>query len=88
MKETCKKLGLEFVEVITPDPQTGNGPEAMQQFLQEDIPRQIEKYGKDTNIFGTNCPMYDVILAKALELKFTVAEQCCPTPTQAYPTVL
>lgn len=88
MKETCEKLGLEFVEVITPDPQTGNGPEAMQQFLQEDIPRQIEKYGKDTNIFGTNCPMYDVIIAKALELKFTVAEQCCPTPTQAYPTVL
>ena len=88
MKETCKELGLEFVEVITPDPQTGNGPEAMQQFLQEDIPRQIEKYGKETNIFGTNCPMYDVIIAKALELKFTVAEQCCPTPTQAYPTVL
>ena len=88
MKETCEKLGMEFVEIITPDPQTGNGPEAMQQFLQEDIPRQIEKYGVDTNIFGTNCPMYDVILAKALELKFMVAEQCCPTPTQAYPTVL
>ena len=88
MKKTCEELGMEFVEVITPDPQTGNGPEAMQQFLQEDIPRQIEKYGVDTNIFGTNCPMYDVIIAKALELKYTVAEQCCPTPTQAYPTVL
>ena len=88
VKKTCEELGMEFVEVITPDPQTGNGPEAMQQFLQEDIPRQIEKYGVDTNIFGTNCPMYDVIIAKALELKYTVAEQCCPTPTQAYPTVL
>ena len=88
MKKTCEELGMEFVEVITPDPQTGNGPEAMQQFLQEDIPRQIEKYGVDTNIFGTNCPMNDVIIAKALELKYTVAEQCCPTPTQAYPTVL
>ena len=88
MKKTCEELGMEFVEVITPDPQTGNGPEAMQQFLQEDIPRQIEKYGVDTNIFGTNCPLYDVIIAKALELKYTVAEQCCPTPTQAYPTVL
>lgn len=88
MKETCEKLGMEFVEIITPDPQTGNGPEAMQQFLKEDIPRQIEKYGTDTNIFGSNCPMYDVILAQALELKFMVAEQCCPTPTQAYPTVL
>lgn len=88
MKETCKKLGMKFVEVVTPDPQTGDSVEAMQQFLQEDIPRQIEKYGKDTNIFGSNCPMYDVIIKEALNLKYMVAEQCCPTPTQAYPTVL
>jgi len=88
MKETCEKLGMKFVEVVTPDPQTGDSVEAMQQFLQEDIPRQIEKYGKDTNIFGSNCPMYDVIIKEALNLKYIVAEQCCPTPTQAYPTVL
>ena len=88
MKETCEKEGIEFVEVITPDPQTGQGPAAMQQFLSEDIPRQIEKYGPETNIFGSNCGMYEVILSKALELKYTVAEQCCPTPTQAYPTVM
>lgn len=88
MEKTCKELGLEYVEITTPDPQAGDGPTAMQQFLKEDIPRQIAKYGKDTNIFGTNCPMYDVILDEALKLKFTVAEQCCPTPTQAYPTVM
>ncbi|MCI9216838.1 DUF3798 domain-containing protein [Lachnospiraceae bacterium 42-17] len=88
MKKTCEELDMEFVEVTTPDPQTGNGTAAMLQFLREDIPRQIEKYGPDTNIFGTNCPMYDVILDEAFKLKFTVAEQCCPTPTQAYPTVL
>ena len=88
MEKTSKELGMEWVEVITPDPQTGDSVEAMQQFLREDIPRQIEKYGPDTNIFGSNCPMYDVILDEALKLKFTVAEQCCPTPTQAFPTVL
>jgi len=88
MKATCEKLGMEFVEVITPDPQTGNGKAAMLQFLREDLPRQVEKYGKDLNIFGTNCPMYDVILDEAFKLGFIVAEQCCPTPTQAYPTVL
>lgn len=88
MEKTCEELGLEFVEVITPDPQTGDGRTAMLQFLKEDIPRQIEKYGPDTNIFGSNCPMYDVILDEALKKRFTVAEQCCPTPTQAYPTVM
>ena len=88
MKATCEKLGMEFVEITTPDPQTGNGRAPMLQFLREDIPRQIEKYGPDTNIFGTNCPMYDVILDEAFKLKFIVAEQCCPTPTQSYPTIL
>jgi len=88
MEKTAKELDMEWVEVITPDPQTGNGTGPMLQFLREDIPRQIKKYGPDTNIFGSNCPMYDVIIDEALKLKFMVAEQCCPTPLQAYPTVM
>jgi len=88
MRETCNKLGMQFVEVMTPDPTTGAGPGPMLQFLQEDIPRQIAKYGKDTCIFGTNCPMQDVIIAKALDLKFIMAEQCCPTPTQGFPAAM
>ncbi|MGI5879133.1 MAG: DUF3798 domain-containing protein [Syntrophomonadaceae bacterium] len=88
MKDTCEKLGMTFVEVSTPDPQTGNGKSAMLQFLQEDIPRQIDKYGKDTCVFGTNCPMQDVIIAKELELGFIMAEQCCPTPTQGFPAAM
>ena len=88
MQKTSEQLGMEWVEVVTPDPQTGSGTGPMLQFLREDIPRQISKYGTETNIFGTNCPMYDVIIDEALKLKFMVAEQCCPTPTQAYPTVM
>ncbi len=88
MKETSEKLGMTFVEVTTPDPQAGGGPSPMLQFLQEDIPRQIAKYGKDTAVFGTNCPMQDVIIAKALELKFIMPEQCCPTPTQGFPAAM
>jgi len=32
--------------------------------------------------------MQDVIIAKALELKFIMAEQCCPTPTQGFPAAM
>ncbi len=88
MEKTCKAQGMQWVEVVTPDPQTGNGTGPMLQFLREDIPRQIAKYGPDTVIFGSNCPMYDVIIDEAFKLKFMVVEQCCPTPLQAYPTVL
>lgn len=88
MKRAAEELGMNFVEVTTPDPQTGSGAAPMQQFLREDLPRQVAKYGKDINVFGTNCPMYDVILDEAIRDGFMVVEQCCPTPTQAYPTVL
>jgi len=88
MQKTAQELGMEWVEVVTPDPQTGNGTGPMLQFLREDVPRQIAKYGPDTNIFGSNCPMYDVIIDEAFKEKFMVMEQCCPTPLQAYPTVL
>lgn len=88
MKETSEKLGMKFVEVSTPDPQAGSGQSAMLQFMQEDISRQIDKHGKDTCIFGSNCPMQDVIIAKALDLGFIMAEQCCPTPTQGFPAAM
>ncbi len=88
MKQTSEKLGMKFVEIMTPDPQAGSDVSTMQQFLMEDITRQIAKYGKDTCIFGTNCPMQDVIILKALELKFIMAEQCCPTPTQGFPAAM
>jgi len=88
MKQTSEKLGMKFVDVMTPDPQAGSDVSTMQQFLMEDIPRQIAKYGRDTCIFGTNCPMQDVIIAKALELRFIMAEQCCPTPTQGFPAAM
>lgn len=88
MKLTCAKIGIKFVEVLTPDPQAGSNRQAMLQFLQEDIPRQIKKYGKDTAVFGTNCPMQDVIIAKAMELGFIMPEQCCPTPLQGFPAAL
>ncbi len=88
MEKTCKEIGVNFFEVVTPDPQAGDGVAAMQQFLREDLPRQIAKHGKDTNIFGTNCPMYDVIIDEAIKQGFIVAEQCCPTPLQAYPSVM
>lgn len=88
MKKTAEELGMSFQEVMTPDPQTGSGPAPMQQFLREDLPRQVAKFGSNINVFGTNCPMYDVILDEALKDKFMVVEQCCPTPTQGYPTVM
>ena len=51
MKETCKELGIELVEVNAPDPTGDAGVSGAQQFITEDVPRQIATYGKDTALF-------------------------------------
>ena len=84
MKAKAKSLGMEFVEVNMPDPYV-SGDNATNQFIREDIPKQIEKYGPDTCIFSTYCPTQDIIVNLALVYKYIMAEQCCPTPTQGFP---
>ncbi|WP_243112098.1 DUF3798 domain-containing protein [Dorea sp. OM07-5] len=84
MKKTAKKLGMDFIDVTMPDPYvTSDG--ATNQFIKEDIPKEIKKYGKDTCIFSTYCPTQDFVIGLELKYKYIVAEQCCPTPTQGYP---
>lgn len=87
MEAECAKRGMEFVLIMTPDP-TSDGAPAMQQFLREDLPKQFEKYGKDTAIFGSNCGMQEVIIAQVMKAGGIMPEQCCPTPTQGYPAAL
>ncbi|WP_353092981.1 DUF3798 domain-containing protein [Tissierella praeacuta] len=87
-KETCAKLGIEFVEVDAPDPTSDAGVNGAQQFILEDVPRQVEKYGKDTAFFSTNCSMQEPLIKQALETGAIYPEQCCPSPYHAYPGAL
>ena len=48
MKRTSEELGIEFVEVDAPDPTGDAGIPGAQQFMIEDVPRQVEKHGKNT----------------------------------------
>ncbi len=89
MKETCEELGLKYVEVDAPDPTGDAGISGAQQFMIEDVPRQVEKYGKDTAFFNTNCSMQEPPLIKAvLDAGAIYPEQCCPSPYHAYPGAL
>lgn len=87
-KETCAELGIEFVEVDAPDPTSDAGVSGAQQFILEDVPRQVAKYGKDTAFFSTNCSMQEPLIKQALETGAIYPEQCCPSPYHAYPGAL
>ena len=61
MKETCEELGIELGRSRRTDPTAMPSP--AQQFITEDVPRQIATYGKDTAFFSTNCAMQEPLFA-------------------------
>lgn len=88
LKKAAEDLGIEFVEVDAPDPTGDGGTPATQQFVKEDIPRELEKYGENTAFFGTNCGMQEAMIATILKEGGLFPEQCCPSPYHAYPNAL
>lgn len=54
----------------------------------EDVPRQVEKHGKNTAFFNTNCGMQEPLIKTVLETGAIYPEQCCPSPYHAYPGAL
>ena len=88
MKKACEEQGIEFVDVTAPDPTGDSGITGAQQFILEDVPRQIEKYGPDTCFFTTNCGMQEPLIRSVFENKAIYTLQCCPSPFHAFPAAL
>lgn len=88
MKKACEEQGIEFVDVTAPDPTGDSGITGAQQFILEDVPRQIEKYGADTCFFTTNCGMQEPLIRSVFENKAIYTLQCCPSPFHAFPAAL
>lgn len=88
LKEKCAELGLEFVDATAPDPTGDAGVTGAQQFILEDLPRQVEKYGKETAFFNTNCAMQPAMIQAILATGAYYPQQCCPSPYHGYPEAL
>ncbi|MDR7869274.1 MAG: DUF3798 domain-containing protein [Tissierellaceae bacterium] len=88
LKETAEEYGIQFVEVDAPDPTGDAGVPGAQQFILEDVPRQVDKYGENTAFFSTNCGMQEPLIKQSLETGGIYPEQCCPSPYHAYPGAL
>ena len=88
MKQAAAEKGMKFMFVTAPDPMAEGGLPATQQFVLEDVPREVKKYGPQTAFFSTNCGMQDPLIRSVLSNGGYVPEQCCPSPTHGYPTAL
>ena len=84
MEQTAKDLGMEYIEMSAPDPLSDVGVPGSQQFILEQVPNWIKKYGKDIAFFATNDAQTEQIAAYGGI--FVEAE--LPSPTMGYPGAL
>ena len=88
MKQECAKRGMDFYFVTAPDPMGEGGLPAAQQFILEDVPRQIEKLGQQTAFYTTNDGMQEPLIKSILASGGIFVEQDGPAPTAGYPAAL
>ncbi|RVU55595.1 DUF3798 domain-containing protein [Anaerosphaera multitolerans] len=85
MEEACKELGVEFIAETAPDPTSDVGIPGAQQFIAENVPNWISKYGKDTAFFCTNDAHTEPLLREVAAGGAIFVEQDLPSPIMGYP---
>lgn len=84
----CKEIGLEFYDATAPDPTSDVGVPGAQQFILEDVPKLVERFGKDTAFFSTNCAMQTPLIKATVDEGAIYPQPCCPSPYHGYPSAL
>ena len=88
IREACMGEGIEFVDLTAPDPTDSTGIEGAKQFLLDDVPRMVAKYGKDTAFFHTNCHIQATLIKAVLDNHAIFPQPCCPSPFHGFPEAL
>jgi len=88
MKTACDREGLEYVDLLVPDPYGEGSIPHTQQLILEDVPKQVAKYGKNTAFFGTSCYVQIPLIIKVIDEGAIYPEPCCPSPFHGFPPAL
>jgi len=88
MEQTAKDLGMEYIEMSAPDPVSDVGVPGAQQFILEQVPNWIAKYGKDIAFFATNDAQTEPLLKQIAAHGGYFIEADLPSPTMGYPGAL
>ena len=88
MKATAEDLGMEFIDTSAPDPVSDVGVAGAQQYILEQVPNWIERYGKNIAFFATNDAHTEPLLKRIAEEGGYFVEADMPSPTIGYPGAL
>jgi hypothetical protein len=85
MEQTCKDLGMEFIFETVPDPTSDVGVAGAQQYILEQVPNWVDKYGKDTAFHATNDAQTEPLLKQVAEYGGIVVQPDPPSPLKGFP---
>jgi len=88
IKKTCETEGLLFVDAEALDPTDEAGLAAAQQFILEDVPKLVAKYGEDTAFFSSNCHLQAPLIRAIVDNHAIFPQPCCPSPYHGFPEAL
>ncbi|MDR1134473.1 MAG: DUF3798 domain-containing protein [Synergistaceae bacterium] len=85
MEQTCKDLGMEFIFETVPDPTSDVGIAGAQQYVLEQVPHWVEKYGKETAFHATNDAQTEPLLKQVAAYGGIVVQPDPPSPLKGFP---
>ena len=88
IRKTCMEEGLQFVDATTPDPMGEAGIAVAQNFILEDVPKRVARYGEDTAFFSTNCALQTPLIKAVVDSHAIYPQPCCPSPYHGFPEAL
>jgi hypothetical protein len=87
-EQACNDLGLKFVFETAPDPTSDVGVVGAQQFMLENVPKWVKKYGKNTCFYATNDAHTEPLIRQVVEFGGIFVEASLPSPLLGYPGAL
>jgi len=88
IKEACAAEGIELVTSTAIDPASEAGVAGARQFILEDVPKLVAKYGEDTAFFCTNCTLQVPLIKAVVDSHAIFPQPCCPSPFHGFPEAL
>jgi hypothetical protein len=85
IEDTCKDLGLDYAFESAPDPTSDVGLPGAQQFMLEQVPNWVKKYGKDTAFLVTNDGLTEPLLKQVAAYGAICVEPSSPSTLMGYP---
>lgn len=88
MQKRCEELGITFVLGTTPDPMSDAGVTGCQQYVLEDVPRMVDKYGVKTGFSGSNPSQQEPMIKQVVETGSYYLLPSDPSPFLGFPSAL